>query len=252
MRGPIAALTFNDVGIASTHAGVTVSTAKGIFNRLAAAKPEVIVAELGDGILGEYGVQDILRDAELMRVGAAYVMAAPDPVACWGAAELMRREFGLPITAITGPATDNEVGQVYITDGAWGCRRTTRGGMRLGWWRSCGSRWTSGSRVTSHASGRRTPRLVCRDSRLVDSRLRLDERRRRRRPPATPAASCCVFCSSTREVTECVATSRSQAGKPIGEVHPALATVTDARFAGTDARRDRAGPRRRLSLPRAR
>jgi hypothetical protein len=73
------------------------------------------VAELGDGILGEYGVQDILHDAELMRLGAAYVMAAPDPVACWGAAELMQREYGLPITAITGPATDNEVGNVYIT-----------------------------------------------------------------------------------------------------------------------------------------
>jgi hypothetical protein len=115
--GATAALTFNDVGIASTHAGVTVSTAKGIFNRLAMAKPDVIVAELGDGILGEYGVQDILHDAELMRVGAAYVMAAPDPVACWGAAELMQREFALPITAITGPATDNEVGQVYITAG---------------------------------------------------------------------------------------------------------------------------------------
>ena len=115
--GALAALTFNDVGIASTHAGVTVSTAKGIFNRLAGAKPDVIVAELGDGILGEYGVQDILHDAELMRVGAAYIMAAPDPVACWGAAELMRNEFGLPITVITGPATDNEVGQVYIQSG---------------------------------------------------------------------------------------------------------------------------------------
>jgi hypothetical protein len=44
-------------------------------------------------------------------------MAAPDPVACWGAAELMRKEFALPIAAITGPATDNEVGQVYITTG---------------------------------------------------------------------------------------------------------------------------------------
>ena len=115
--GAVAALTFNDVGIASTHAGVTVSTAKGILNRLAGSKPDVIVAELGDGILGEYGVQDILHDAELMSVGAAYVMAAPDPVACWGAAELMQREFALPITAMTGPATDNEVGQVYITGG---------------------------------------------------------------------------------------------------------------------------------------
>jgi hypothetical protein len=113
--GAVTALTFNDVGIASTHPGVAVSTAKGIFNRLAQAKPDVIVAELGDGILGEYGVQDILHDGELMEVGAAYVMAAPDPVACWGAAELMRREYNLGITAITGPATDNEVGQVYIT-----------------------------------------------------------------------------------------------------------------------------------------
>jgi LysW-gamma-L-alpha-aminoadipyl-6-phosphate/LysW-L-glutamyl-5-phosphate reductase len=33
-------------------------------------------------------------------------------------------------------------------------------------------------------------------------------------------------------VTECVATSRSQAGKPIADTHPALAGVTDARFAG--------------------
>ncbi len=112
--GAVAALTFNDVGIATTHAGVTVATAKGIFNRLAQSKPDVIVAELGDGILGEYGVQDILHDADLMSVGAAYVMAAPDPVACWGAAELMRREYALPITAVTGPATDNEVGITYV------------------------------------------------------------------------------------------------------------------------------------------
>jgi hypothetical protein len=115
--GAIAALTFNDVGIASTHAGVTVTAAKGIFNRLAVAKPDVVVAELGDGILGEYGVQDILRDAELMECGAAYIMAAPDPVACWGAANLMRNEFGLSLTVITGPATDNEVGSVYIRSG---------------------------------------------------------------------------------------------------------------------------------------
>ena len=112
--GAVAALTFNDVGIASTHPGVTVATAKGIFNRLGASKPDVIVAELGDGILGEYGVQDILHDPELMSIGAAYVMAAPDPVACWGAAELMQHEFQLPITVFAGPATDNEVGLSYI------------------------------------------------------------------------------------------------------------------------------------------
>jgi len=112
--GAVAALTFNDVGVASTHPGIAVPTANGIFNRLASYKVDVIVAELGDGILGEYGVQDILHDGELMAVGAAFVMAAPDPVACWGALELMRNEFHLPLTVITGPATDNEVGLAYI------------------------------------------------------------------------------------------------------------------------------------------
>jgi hypothetical protein len=41
-------------------------------------------------------------------------MAAPDPVGCWGAVELMRERFGLPVTVLTGPATDNEVGRDYI------------------------------------------------------------------------------------------------------------------------------------------
>jgi hypothetical protein len=96
---------------------MTVPVARGLFNRLAdprGAKPDVIVAELGDGILGEYGVQDILRAPDLMRLGAAFVMAAPDPVGCWGAREVMAHQFGLPITVFTGPATDNEVGRNYV------------------------------------------------------------------------------------------------------------------------------------------
>lgn len=35
------------------------------------------------------------------------------------------------------------------------------------------------------------------------------------------------------QVTECIATSRSQAGRPIGETHPALASITAARFTGS-------------------
>lgn len=116
--GAVAALTFNDAGAASTHAGMTVPVARGLLNTLTeplGARPDVIVAELGDGILGEYGVQDILRARDLTALGAAWVMAAPDPVGCWGARELMTREYGLPITVITGPATDNAVGSNYIT-----------------------------------------------------------------------------------------------------------------------------------------
>jgi hypothetical protein len=115
--GAVAALTFNDAGMASTHPGATVAVARGLLNRMASdrvARPDVIVAELGDGILGEYGVQDILLSPDLMAVGAAYVMAAPDPVACWGADQLFRSRFKLPVTVITGPATDNDVGRDYI------------------------------------------------------------------------------------------------------------------------------------------
>jgi hypothetical protein len=187
--GAVSALTFNDVGIASTHAGITVTTAKGIFNRLAGAKPDVIVAELGDGILGEYGVQDILRDPELMGVGAAYVMAAPDPVACWGAAELMSREYHLPITAITGPATDNEVGQVYITTGlglpAHNARRdapalvaTVRASLDA-WGRHQGLAATTEFAVAPPALARAG---AC-ESRSWE-------------PPAPPAVSCSVCCCS--------------------------------------------------------
>ena len=50
-----------------------------------------------------------------MGVGAAFVMAAPDPVALLGcAAALCSDQFQLPITVITGPATDNDVGRDYI------------------------------------------------------------------------------------------------------------------------------------------
>jgi hypothetical protein len=49
-----------------------------------------------------------------MALGAAHVMAAPDPVACWGAHQLMSNHFNLPITCFTGPATDNQVGRDYI------------------------------------------------------------------------------------------------------------------------------------------
>jgi N-acetyl-gamma-glutamyl-phosphate reductase common form len=37
------------------------------------------------------------------------------------------------------------------------------------------------------------------------------------------------------QVRECIATSRSQAGKPVAEVHPGLALVSEARFSGAAA-----------------
>lgn len=113
-RGAIKSLSFNDAGVVSTTGAVSVPVAKGIINALNKEEPDVLVIELGDGILGEYGVQEILQDDQLMGAASAVVMAANDPVSAWGSVELMRGRFKRDVHVITGPATDNAVGCEFI------------------------------------------------------------------------------------------------------------------------------------------
>ncbi len=112
--GAFAVASFNDAGLASTRGEEVVSVAKGLLNHLAAQEPDVIIAELGDGILGEYGVADLLQDRELMGVACCHVVCAPDPVAVFGAHHYYTHHFHLPIHVVTGPVTDNSVGRDYI------------------------------------------------------------------------------------------------------------------------------------------
>lgn len=104
------AVTFTDAGIATTTAQNAVPVARTLLRELTDRGAEVIVAELGDGLLGEYGVAEILSDPTLQRAAGAYVMCANDPVGAWGAQQLMEQRFHLPISVITGPTTDNAVG----------------------------------------------------------------------------------------------------------------------------------------------
>lgn len=113
-RGAFKVLDFADAGAVSTKAGETPAIAKGLLRELDKHQPDAIVVELGDGILGEYGVQDILRDQDFRKHVVAYIMCANDPVAAWGAHRLMRDEFGLEIAVFSGPATDNAVGRDFI------------------------------------------------------------------------------------------------------------------------------------------
>ncbi len=108
------AASFNDAGVVSTTADTAVAVARTVLGHLAHVGAEVIVAELGDGILGEYGVQEILAEPELMRLATVMVLCANDPVGAWGAVEVLRGRFGLSIDVISGPTTDNAVGTRYI------------------------------------------------------------------------------------------------------------------------------------------
>jgi hypothetical protein len=115
--GAVAALTFNDAGVVSTSEAAALPTARGLLNELARAhKPDVIVAELGDGVLGEYGVAAILADRALMSLSRALVACAPDQVASWGIVRVLDERFGLRPAVISGPATDNDVGCKFIRE----------------------------------------------------------------------------------------------------------------------------------------
>jgi len=114
-HGARAGFSFQDAGLAST-VGVPdlADVAKGILTRAAKEGMDATVVELGDGIIGDYGVRDILRDEQFRGALKALVLCANDLVAAWGAVEWMRNE-GLRIDVMCGPATDNDVGVRYIS-----------------------------------------------------------------------------------------------------------------------------------------
>lgn len=107
---------FTDLGVVSTTALNAAPVTRTLLNRLAGGRPDAIVAELGDGLLGAYGVDAILRDEELRGAFTAVVLAANDPVAAWGGVRLLRERFGIEPAAVTGPATDNLAGTRIIEE----------------------------------------------------------------------------------------------------------------------------------------
>lgn len=113
-HGASQTLSFLDCGLPSTvRAGSLAPIAKGIISSLAAHEPECIVLELGDGIIGGYGVETILDDRELMLATAALVFCASDFVGAWGGRELLGRR-GVSIDVVTGPVTDSQMGADFV------------------------------------------------------------------------------------------------------------------------------------------
>ena len=71
--------------------------------------------ELGDGILGTYGVDAILECPDIRGALTGVILSANDPVAAWGGVKLLRERFGIEPCVVTGPSTDNQVGVDIIT-----------------------------------------------------------------------------------------------------------------------------------------
>jgi len=115
-HGATAVSTFTDAGIACTVEDAITPVAKGVIHHLNETEDlDVIVAEMGDGFVGYYGVDDLLTDMELQSFIEAHVVTATDLAGAWAAERTFRERYHADITALTGPVTDNDVGRRYIT-----------------------------------------------------------------------------------------------------------------------------------------
>jgi hypothetical protein len=109
-------MIFTDLGVITTTRAVGPALTRTMITEIAAKKPDVIVFELGDGILGTYGVDSILECADIRKALTGVVLSANDPVAAWGGVKLLRERFGIEPCAVTGPSTDNAVGVDIIRE----------------------------------------------------------------------------------------------------------------------------------------
>jgi len=109
-------MIFSDLGVVTTTADNGPALTRALLTSLAEHQPDVIVLELGDGLLGSYGVEAILTDKAIRAAFTAVVLCANDPVAAWGGAKILREQFKIEPLVVTGPATDNAVGIQQITE----------------------------------------------------------------------------------------------------------------------------------------
>jgi hypothetical protein len=113
-HGAVATASFLDCGLPSTvDAGDLSPVAKAIIAKLNEVAPDMIVIELGDGILGGYSVDSVFDDEQLRRASAAIVFCASDYVGAWGGIQLFRQR-GIQVDVVAGSVTDSKMGEDYI------------------------------------------------------------------------------------------------------------------------------------------
>jgi dethiobiotin synthetase len=112
--GAVATYSFVDCGYPSTIDVKDVApVAKAIIGRLMQHNVDLIVLELGDGVMGYYNVESLFNDAALLHATAATVLCANDFVGAWGGIEFLKTK-GVEVTTVSGPATDSQMAVQYI------------------------------------------------------------------------------------------------------------------------------------------
>lgn len=113
-HGAIATASFLDCGLPSTvDHGELAAVAKGLLNHLNTFDPDLIVVELGDGIVGGYAVDSVLKDTEIKGAISSFVFCASDYVGVIGGIAVLK-DLGIEIDVVAGSVTDSQMGEDFV------------------------------------------------------------------------------------------------------------------------------------------
>ncbi len=113
--GAVVSMDFVDAGLLSTTNGSedVLCASKGVLNTVSAKGVDVIVVELGGGIIGYDNVFEVLTEEEIVEHTAYNIVTVMDPVAALGAKNMLG-EKNVSIDVFSGPATDTDTGENLI------------------------------------------------------------------------------------------------------------------------------------------
>lgn len=115
-HGACATASFLDCGLPST-VGIDdlAAMAKTILNHLNTFEPDLIVVELGDGIVGGYAVDSVLKDFEIKNAISSFVFCASDYVGVIGGMTVLKT-LDISIDVIAGSVTDSQMGEDFVQE----------------------------------------------------------------------------------------------------------------------------------------
>ena len=113
-------MSFHDFGVpSSSDMESLLPVARSLHHELSEDKPDFIVMEMGDGILGGYQVSTLFEDPEYISRAVCTVICANDLMGAWGALQWLEpagiSSDSYPIL-VSGPVTDSGEGVDYIEE----------------------------------------------------------------------------------------------------------------------------------------
>ena len=115
-HGAFRTASFLDCGLPSTvDCDDLAPVAKTILNHLNSFQPDLIVVELGDGIVGGYAVDSVLKDLEIKQAISSFVFCASDYVGVVGGMTVLKN-LDIEIDVIAGSVTDSQMGEDFVQE----------------------------------------------------------------------------------------------------------------------------------------